>query len=87
MSFEICPDGVSKDTALRLVMAQEPFAGRRPVYIGDDVTDEPAMGYCKSLEGLTIKVGEGATEAEHRLDEVKDVLAYLAWSLSEPLTD
>lgn len=86
MAFEIRPDGVGKDTAVEALLQDAPFAGRRPVYIGDDVTDEPAMALCRGLQGITIKVGEGATEAEYRLDEVRDVLAYLAWSLSEPQT-
>jgi trehalose 6-phosphate phosphatase len=86
MAFEIRPDGVSKDAAVEQVLSQEPFANRRPVYIGDDVTDEPALLHCKGLDGISIKVGEGPTEAAYRLDETRDVLAYLAWSLTETET-
>lgn len=86
MAFEIRPDGVSKDAAVKVLMGEDPFEGRRPLYIGDDVTDEPALQYCRSAQGIAIKVGEGHTEAAYRLDGVPDVLAYLAWSLSEPET-
>jgi trehalose 6-phosphate phosphatase len=86
MAFEIRPDGASKDAAVKHLMGEAPFEGRRPVYIGDDVTDEPALAYCRSCEGMAIKVGEGHTEGNYRLDGVPDVLAYLAWSLSEPET-
>lgn len=84
MAFEIRPDGASKEAAVKTLLAAPPFEGRRPVYIGDDVTDEPALHYCRDQQGLAIKVGEGHTEANYRLDGVRDVLAYLAWSLSEP---
>jgi trehalose 6-phosphate phosphatase len=84
MAFEIRPDGASKDAAVERLMQEPPFEGRRPVYIGDDVTDEPALAYCRTCEGMAIKVGEGNTEGNYRLDGVSDVLAYLSWSLSEP---
>lgn len=86
MAFEIRPEGVSKDAAVRRLMGEAPFDGRRPVYIGDDITDEPALAYCRSVEGVAIKVGEGHTEGNFRMDGVADVRAYLAWSLSEPAT-
>jgi len=84
LAYEVRPDNISIDRAIKNLMQEPPFAGRRPVYIGDDVTDEPALAYCAGESGIAIKVGEGVTEAAYRIPTVKDVLAYLAWSLSEP---
>ena len=71
---ELRPRGISKGTAVLEVAAQ--FSGRMPIYIGDDVTDEDAF---KALgkNAVTIKVGEGDTAAEFRLNDVDDVIEYL----------
>ena len=38
--FEVKRPGISKGESIRKLMAHPPFAGRMPVFIGDDVTDE-----------------------------------------------
>ena len=47
--FEVKRPGVSKGEAVRALMAQPPFAGRRPVFIGDDVTDESVFALLPRL--------------------------------------
>ncbi len=81
MAFELKPSGATKDSALADLMAAPPFAGRRPVYLGDDATDEPALGWVAGRDGLAIKVGEGASVAPHRLATPQDVLGWLARAL------
>jgi trehalose 6-phosphate phosphatase len=62
--LEVKRPGINKGDAVRKLMAHAPFAGRMPVFIGDDVTDEsvfaalPAMGgkgfaVSRHFEGLT----------------------------------
>jgi len=64
--LEVKPRGVHKGQAIIDFMTQPPFAGRMPVFVGDDVTDEAGFAAVQALGGWGIKVGEGATMAQYR---------------------
>jgi len=57
-AVEIAPRGSSKGTAVERLMAQEPFVGRRPIFIGDDFTDEAGMEAARRLGGEGLRVAE-----------------------------
>lgn len=64
--LEVKPAGIHKGQAIAAFMRQPPFAGRTPVFAGDDVTDEAGFAAAMALGGLAIKVGEGPTRAQFR---------------------
>jgi trehalose 6-phosphate phosphatase len=59
--FEVKPSGKDKGTAIDEFMAEAPFAGRRPVFVGDDLTDELGFERVNRLGGDSVKVGPGPT--------------------------
>jgi trehalose 6-phosphate phosphatase len=76
--LEIKPSGVSKATAIREFMEEPPFIGRRPVFVGDDVTDEDGFEYVRQQDGMAVTVGERPSEhADWRLPDVAAVLEWL----------
>lgn len=56
MAWEVKPAAVSKAVAVAGLMAHPPFAGRLPVYVGDDVTDEAGMEAARAAGGLGLKL-------------------------------
>lgn len=79
---EAVPADSDKGTALRVLMQHEPFVGRSPVFAGDDRTDEAAFREVNALDGISVKVGRGPTEARHRLGAPSQVLLWLQASLA-----
>jgi trehalose 6-phosphate phosphatase len=77
MLLEVRPDNHDKGTAIEDFMAESPFAGRLPVFVGDDLTDEHGFATVERLGGWTIKVGPGRTEARFRLADVDAVERWL----------
>lgn len=54
---EFKPSGTDKGRAVAELLHKAPFAGRRPVYVGDDLTDEHAFVLVNGAGGLSVRVG------------------------------
>jgi trehalose 6-phosphate phosphatase len=56
--IELVRPGADKGGAVRAFMGLEPFAGSRPVFIGDDITDEDGFSAAAELGGFGVLVGD-----------------------------
>ena len=74
---EIKPAGFDKATGVRELMRHEPFLGRRPIFIGDDVTDESVFAAMPDLGGIAFSVGRRAHGVAGQFDEPSHVRAWL----------
>lgn len=74
---EIVPAGRNKGSAIAAFMREAPFAGRTPLFIGDDRTDEFGFAVVNRLGGYSVKVGPGRTAARWRLPNVEAVIDWL----------
>ena len=74
MAYELKPESVGKDVALKRLLARPDLMDRVPVYAGDDLTDEPALELVQGRGGTAIKIGEADTVANHRLGGPSDLI-------------
>jgi trehalose 6-phosphate phosphatase len=85
MVVELRPVGATKAEAVAAFLAEAPFAGRLPIFIGDDLTDEPAFELVNRLGGLSVVVGATRPSAARaRLRDVSAVRDWLAQLQAEP---
>src|SRR6185437_7019483 len=80
---EIKHSGFNKASGVRELMKHEPFKGRRPLFIGDDVTDETVFAIMPDMNGLAFSVGRRAQGVAGHFDEPSDVRAFLAHLLDD----
>lgn len=75
---EIVAKSATKGAAVRAFMGEEPFSGSRPIFIGDDLTDEQGFAACEEFGGAGILVGtREATKARYSLPDVTSVHKWL----------
>lgn len=80
MVIELKPANSSKSQAIAAFMSEPPFAGRAPIFVGDDHTDEAGFEYVNRVGGLSIQIG--ATPSRGATYHLADVPAMHAWLAS-----
>jgi trehalose 6-phosphate phosphatase len=77
LMVEIKQAGFSKATAVRELMTYEPFAGRHPIFIGDDVTDLGVFDVLPDFKGIGASVGRRVAGVDAHFDRPADVRGWL----------
>mgnify|MGYP003381963082 CR=1 FL=1 len=78
MMIELRASGHDKGTGIVDLMAHSPFSGTRPIFIGDDLTDEAGFAAAERRGGFGVLVGtERSTAARYRLSDVAAVHDWL----------
>ena len=75
--IEIKQAGFNKGTAVRELMTFSPFRGRRPIFIGDDTTDELVFPVLPEFDGIGFSVGSRVDGAQGCFEEPSDVRDWL----------
>ena len=83
MVIELKPLSANKGRALKSIMQGPPFAGRIPIMVGDDTTDEDAMLVAQRLGGFGVKVGVGQSCASYRFADPASVWDWLRGIVNE----
>lgn len=76
--IELRPQGADKGSAIDAMLEAAPFQGRRPVFIGDDHTDEHGFEIVLARGGIAVLVGDRQPSvARHGLRDPDAVRAWL----------
>jgi len=83
--IELRTPGADKGAAVAAFMAEPPFAGAAPIFVGDDLTDEHGFEAAERLGGFGVLVGPPRrTTARYGLADVDAVLDWLSASAAPP---
>jgi trehalose 6-phosphate phosphatase len=80
---EIKHSGFTKASGVRELMTHPPFKGKKPFFIGDDVTDESVFAIMPDLKGIAFSVGRRARGVAGHFDAPSDVREFLAHLLDD----
>jgi len=82
---ELMPLEAAKGAAIRRFMQLDPFRGRRPVFLGDDTSDENGFETVNALGGISIRVKpRGETAARFAIADVAGAIAWLGTNFGDP---
>jgi trehalose 6-phosphate phosphatase len=76
--FEIKMAGINKASAVRELMNYPPFKGRKPIFIGDDTTDEPVFPMLSQFGGVGFSVGRVVADVNGHFEKPESVRAWLS---------
>ncbi len=78
---EILPSAAGKGKVIEQFLHEAPYKGRKPIFVGDDLTDENGFKTVNAYGGLSIRIGAGETIAKKRLGTPADLRHWLsAWA-------
>ena len=80
---EIKHSGFTKASGVQELMKHQPFQGRRPLFIGDDITDETVFAIMPDMNGLAFSVGRRARGVNGHFNTPNDVRKFLAHLLDD----
>ena len=80
---EIKHSGFTKASGVRELMTHEPFKGRKPLFIGDDVTDETVFAIMPDFDGVAFSVGRRVRGVAGHFDAPSDVREFLSRLLDD----
>ena len=75
--LEIKPRGFTKASAIKAFLHEPPFSGRRPVFVGDDLTDQDGFKTVEDQGGISIAVGD-RVRGQFRMENAAAVRDWLA---------
>jgi len=75
---EVKQPSFNKGTAVRELMQHAPFEGRRPIFIGDDITDEAAFEVLPEFDGIGFSVGREVQGIAGMFETPGDVRRWIA---------
>ncbi|MBL3706100.1 trehalose-phosphatase [Sulfitobacter sp. BDSS02] len=81
MVSELASNEYNKGSALIQLSNHPQFAGRMPVAVGDDTTDEDMFVAAQSIGGIGIKIGLGRTAARYRFKTRRNFVTWLSHTL------
>lgn len=84
---EIKNSGISKATGVQELLKHEPFAGRRPIFVGDDITDESVFAIMPDWKGISFSVSRHAHGVDGFFAMPADVRHWLASLLDDSMTN
>jgi trehalose 6-phosphate phosphatase len=70
---EILPSAAGKGKVIERFLHEAPYKGRKPIFVGDDLTDENGFKTVNAYGGLSIRIGAGETIARKRLGTPADL--------------
>jgi trehalose 6-phosphate phosphatase len=80
--LEVLPVGIDKGTAINRILSFSAYRERKPIFIGDDITDEDGFKEVNQRGGISICVGtRHPTVANFRVQTVAEVHEYLDFLL------
>ena len=75
--IDIKPKHFSKGSAVRDLMRRKPFAGRKPLFVGDDTTDESVFAILPELKGCGYSVGRQVAGTQGTFASPQEVRSWL----------